>query len=74
MQNETFFENYREDVTYTISEYTATAVLDGVEYQYPARRAICSKCGAPVWVHSIQDKNLESLYAKRKKAQSGVVK
>ena len=74
MQNETFCENCREDVTYTFTEYTATAVLDGVEYQYPARRAVCSKCGAPVWVHSIQDKNLESLYAAREKSEKRVVK
>lgn len=59
----TFCENCRDDVSYNESEIPMTGKLKDVDYHYVSKEAYCERYGNPVYVHEINDYNLEKLYA-----------
>ena len=58
----TFCEECRKDVTYYIEDIDLKSTLKGEEYTYRSKKAICSECNNEVYVASIEDENLKSLY------------
>ena len=59
----TFCEKCRKDVTYCVDNTSMKGTLKGEEYFYTGRKAICTKCGAEVYVAEIEDGNLKALYS-----------
>lgn len=58
----TFCEECRKDVIYYIEDIDLKSTLKGEEYTYRSKKAICSECNNEVYVASIEDENLKSLY------------
>ncbi len=58
----TFCEECRKDVTYYEESVPIKGTLKGEEYNYTGKKAICTGCGAEVYVAEIEDENLKMLY------------
>ncbi len=58
----TFCENCRKDVTYKVKNIVMHSILKDVEYEYLGKEAYCDCCGKRVYVHEINDFNLDALY------------
>lgn len=58
----TFCEECREDVAFFIEHAAMSGTLKGEEYEFSGKKALCTECGAEVYVASIEDENLKALY------------
>ena len=58
----TFCEECRTDVAYYSEGISLTGSLKGEDYSYTGKKAICTECGAEVYVAEIEDGNLKALY------------
>jgi uncharacterized phage-associated protein len=61
-QNLVFCEECRQDVPFTTEEKVLYGTIKGVEYSYIGTEARCEKCGSPVYIPALQDRNLTALY------------
>lgn len=61
-KNLTFCEECRKDVAYYVESVYINSTLKGEEYNYTGKKAVCTECGAEVYVAEIEDNNLKSLY------------
>ena len=59
---ETFCENCLKQVAYQVEEVETEAVVKGKKYTYGKLVARCAECGSLVFVHDLNDENLERLY------------
>lgn len=60
--NITFCEECRKDVVYSVTSISIKGTLKGEEYNYTRKKAVCTECGAEVYVGEIEDENLKALY------------
>jgi putative zinc finger/helix-turn-helix YgiT family protein len=58
----TFCEECRKDAAYSVDSVSMQASLKGEEYNYIGKKAVCTECGAEVYVAEIADQNLKALY------------
>ncbi len=59
---ETFCEACQKQVAYQVEEVETDAMVKGKKYTYRKIVARCTECGSFVFVHDLNDKNLEILY------------
>lgn len=59
---QTFCEECRKDVDYTVEKVLIKGKLKGEEYEYTGKRAVCNECGNEIYVAEIEDENLKALY------------
>ena len=57
-----FCPECRQDATYTVSHEPTIASLKGEEYEFISDNAYCDNCFARVYVPSLADGNLKTLY------------
>ncbi|NLM34302.1 MAG: DUF4065 domain-containing protein [Clostridiales bacterium] len=67
VRKETFCENCRKVVSYTEKHKFLSADLKGEIYNYNGKIGICEECNKEVYVHEINDFNLEQLYKEFRK-------
>ena len=56
-----FCENCQEYIDVHIKEEAITTDIDGAEFEYLAKIAICEYCGEEVFISDIQNYNLKAL-------------
>ncbi len=61
-EKQTFCEECRNDVAYSLEIVSMKGTLRGDEYNYIGKKATCAKCGTEVYVAQIGDENLKALY------------
>ncbi len=61
-RKKTFCENCRRDISHTVKEQFMSAELKGEVYRFNGKAATCDECGHEVFVHEINDYNLQQLY------------
>jgi uncharacterized phage-associated protein len=59
---QTFCEECRDMVDYTVKKIVSTQILKGAGYEFVELMGYCVQCGAIVDVHEFNDINLKSLY------------
>ncbi len=59
---ETFCETCLKQVAYQVEEVETEAMVKGKKYTYRKMVARCAECGSFVFVHELNDENLERLY------------
>ena len=62
MNNNTFCENCRKDVPFSIKENTETHHFKGDEIEFIETVALCNQCGNEVFVAEFMDASLKALY------------
>jgi len=60
--NNTFCEECRKNVSYTVKEKKLEGEVKGVKYTYHGKEAHCDECDSEVYVAEIMDDNLKALY------------
>ena len=66
----TFCEYCRKDVLYSEMNESMSGELKGEIYTYFGKKAICDKCFEEIFVHEINDYNLQQLYNEFRKEQN----
>lgn len=62
IDNVTFCEECRKDVSYIETEEIIQNELKGETFEYKGKKATCNECGSEVYVAEIEDYNLKALY------------
>lgn len=69
---QTFCEECRNDVDYTVTSANLTGRIKDKEYHYIGKEVHCADCGALVFVQEISDFNLRALYEVYRK-ENGII-
>lgn len=57
-----FCENCRDEVSYIINQKPMEGTIKGKKYTYIGKEARCEQCGSEIYIDSVNDHNLKSLY------------
>lgn len=71
-KNIVFCEECRKDVAYSVIEKQMIGKVRGVDYNYIGKEAVCTNCGAFVYVEEINDFNIKALYDVYRK-ENGII-
>ncbi|ERJ11082.1 type II TA system antitoxin MqsA family protein [Haloplasma contractile] len=70
IENQTYCEYCEKDVEFRTNNEQISSNLKGEEYTYNGKKAFCKECENEIYVHDVNDYNLEKLYDEFRKSNN----